>query len=85
MLPHILVVEDEQHLGGGIKYNLEAESFRVTLVEDGPTVLRLVESAPDTYDLIVLDLMMRWPGIRQLAKKARGESCWSTRNRSPAI
>jgi two-component system OmpR family response regulator len=59
--PHILVVEDERHLGVGIKYNLEAENFRVTLVEDGPTVLRLVESTPDAYDLIVLDLML--PGM----------------------
>ena len=33
--PHILVVEDEKHLGVGIKYNLEAEHYRVTLVEDG--------------------------------------------------
>ncbi|QDT11860.1 response regulator transcription factor [Planctomycetes bacterium K23_9] len=61
MRPHILVVEDEQHLGVGIKYNLEAESFRVTLVEDGPTVLKLVDATPDAYDLIVLDLML--PGM----------------------
>jgi len=61
MRPHILVVEDEQHLGVGIKYNLEAESFRVTLVEDGPTALRLIDSASDSIDLIVLDLML--PGM----------------------
>ncbi|MGB7344896.1 MAG: response regulator transcription factor [Pirellulaceae bacterium] len=61
MRPHILVVEDEKHLGVGIKYNLEAEGFRVTLVEDGPTVLRLVEATPEAYDLVVLDLML--PGM----------------------
>ncbi|NNE01282.1 MAG: response regulator transcription factor [Pirellulaceae bacterium] len=61
MRPHILVVEDEQHLGVGIKYNLEAEDFRVTLVEDGPTVLRLVDASPDAYSLIILDLML--PGM----------------------
>ena len=61
MLPHILVVEDEQHLGVGIKYNLEAEHFRVTLVEDGPTALKLLDASPDSYDLIVLDLML--PGM----------------------
>ncbi len=44
MRPHILVVEDEKHLGVGIKYNLEAENYRVTLVEDGPTALHLVET-----------------------------------------
>ena len=61
MRPHILVVEDENHLGVGIKYNLEAENYRVTLVEDGPTALRLLNSAGDSIDLVVLDLML--PGM----------------------
>ena len=26
---HILVVEDERHLAAGIKFNLEAEGYRV--------------------------------------------------------
>ena len=61
MHPHILVVEDEQHLGIGIKYNLEAENYRVSLVEDGPTALRLIDSSSDSIDLVVLDLML--PGM----------------------
>ena len=59
--PHILVVEDEKHLGVGIKYNLEAENYRVTLVEDGPAALRLVASAGESINLIILDLML--PGM----------------------
>ena len=61
MRQHILVVEDEKHLGVGIKYNLEAENYRVTLVEDGPTALRIVNSSGESIDLIVLDLML--PGL----------------------
>ena len=61
MRPHILVVEDEKHLGVGIKYNLEAENYRVTLVEDGATALELLDSSTDSIDLIVLDLML--PGM----------------------
>ena len=61
MRPHILVVEDEQHLGVGIKFNLEAENYRVTLVEDGPTALRLLDSSADAIDLLILDLML--PGM----------------------
>ena len=61
MRPHILVVEDEKHLGVGIKYNLEAENYRVTLVEDGPTALKVVESSAEPIQLIILDLML--PGM----------------------
>jgi len=58
---HILVVEDEQHLAQGIKYNLLAEGYRVTTVSDGPAALQLLEQDPQTVDLIVLDLML--PGM----------------------
>ncbi len=58
---HILIVEDEQHLGVGIKYNLEAEGYRVTLVADGPTALRLIQADSHAFDLLILDLML--PGM----------------------
>lgn len=58
---HILLVEDELAMGAGIKYNLEAEGHRVTLVADGPTALRLYEADRYTFDLLILDLML--PGM----------------------
>jgi two-component system OmpR family response regulator len=57
---HILVVEDEAHLATGIKYNLEAEGYRVTAVGDGPTALRFIEKNPGV-SLVILDLML--PGM----------------------
>jgi two-component system, OmpR family, alkaline phosphatase synthesis response regulator PhoP len=58
---HILVVEDETHLATGIKYNLEAEGYRVTMVGDGPTALKLIQDTSNGIDLIILDLML--PGM----------------------
>ncbi len=58
--PHILIVEDEQHLATGIQYNLVAEGYRVTAVGDGPSALRALDEHPDLA-LIVLDLML--PGM----------------------
>lgn len=58
---HILVVEDEEHIAFGIKFNLEAEGFRVTAVTNGPAALRVVEDQADPVDLILLDLML--PGM----------------------
>jgi len=56
---HILIVEDEKHLAIGIKFNLEAESHRVTVVDNGPAALAAVE--PGDVDLVVLDIML--PGM----------------------
>ena len=58
---HILIIEDEEHLATGIKYNLRAEGYRVTTVGDGPSALRLIEENPETVDLVILDLML--PGM----------------------
>jgi two-component system OmpR family response regulator len=60
-MPHILVVEDEQHLAFGIKFNLEAEGYSVTVAGDGPAALDLLTKATPPIDLVVLDLML--PGM----------------------
>ncbi len=59
--PHILVVEDEQHLATGIKFNLIAEGFHVTTVGDGPAALQTLEEQRGKIDLMILDLML--PGM----------------------
>ena len=58
---HILIVEDEEHLAVGIKFNLEAEGYRVTAVGDGASALKVIEQDPKAIDLTVLDLML--PGM----------------------
>lgn len=58
---HVLVVEDEEHLATGIKYNLDAEGYRVTTVGDGPSALKVIDEDPGGVDLVVLDLML--PGM----------------------
>jgi two-component system, OmpR family, alkaline phosphatase synthesis response regulator PhoP len=58
---HILVVEDEEHLAIGIKYNLVAEGYRVTAVGDGPSALKIYQANPQDIDLVILDLML--PGM----------------------
>lgn len=58
---HILIVEDEKHLAAGIKYNLEAEGYQVTAVEDGRSALQWIEQNRGQIDLVVLDIML--PGM----------------------
>ena len=58
---HIVVVEDEEHLAVGIKYNLTAEGYRVTAMSDGASALEFVAKNSEEIDLIILDLML--PGM----------------------
>lgn len=57
MTGHILLVEDELHLGRAIKLNLELEGFAVVLASDGKRALaELVRTPP--FDVIVLDVQL---------------------------
>ncbi len=38
-MSRILVVEDEQHLAEGLRFNLEAEGYQVEVVETGEAAL----------------------------------------------
>jgi DNA-binding response OmpR family regulator len=54
---HVLVADDEPHIGRIIKMKLENGPFRVTLAYDGQEALDILERESD-IDLVILDLMM---------------------------
>ena len=63
----ILIVEDEQHLADGLRFNLEAEGYQVRAVDTGEAALDLLlpasgngapEAAKHAFDIIVLDVML---------------------------
>jgi DNA-binding response OmpR family regulator len=56
-LCHILVADDEPHIGRIIKMKLEQGPFRVSLAYDGQEALDFVNN-DEKLDLVVLDLMM---------------------------
>jgi DNA-binding response OmpR family regulator len=53
----ILIVEDERHIADGLKFNLEAEGFDVSIADTGEEGLELAEG----HAAVVLDVML--PGI----------------------
>ncbi|MBS0204704.1 MAG: response regulator transcription factor [Planctomycetes bacterium] len=57
----ILIVEDEEALALGLKFNFEQEGYEVLVAGDGPTALKLFEDTTTPVDLIILDLML--PGM----------------------
>jgi DNA-binding response OmpR family regulator len=58
MTGHILLVEDEEHLARGLKFNLEAEGYKAHVTGDGETALNLLLEQRETFDLLVLDVML---------------------------
>ena len=54
----ILVVEDELHLAEGLRFNLEAEGYRVEVARDGERALDLLLNRREKFDCVVLDVML---------------------------
>lgn len=54
---HVLVVDDEPHIGRIIQIKLESGPYDVELVGDGRSALSRLRSA-DPIDLILLDILM---------------------------
>jgi two-component system, OmpR family, response regulator RegX3 len=72
MTPRILVVEDEESIADAVAYTLRGEGFDVDAVEDGESALAAARS--QTYDVLVLDLML--PGLSglEVCRRVRAES-----------
>jgi two-component system alkaline phosphatase synthesis response regulator PhoP len=54
----VLVVEDEQHLADGLRFNLEAEGYEVEVADTGEAALELLGARAAPFDVVVLDVML---------------------------
>lgn len=66
----ILVVEDEEHLAAGLRFNLEAEAYTVETVGDGETALARLLGGAD-FDAVLLDVMLPGKDGFEVAKELR--------------
>jgi DNA-binding response OmpR family regulator len=57
-MSRVLVVEDEQHLADGLRFNLEAEGYEVQVVDTGEAALELLLHPAGRFDVVVLDIML---------------------------
>ncbi|MDQ2900373.1 MAG: response regulator transcription factor [Acidobacteriota bacterium] len=55
-MSRVLIVEDEQHLADGLRFNLEAEGYEVEVADSGEAGLALLSER--RFDLLVLDVML---------------------------
>jgi DNA-binding response OmpR family regulator len=57
-MSRVLIVEDEQHIADGLRFNLEAEGHEAQVVSDGEQALRLLVSERQPFDVVILDVML---------------------------
>jgi two-component system alkaline phosphatase synthesis response regulator PhoP len=61
MPQRVLIVEDEQHLAEGLRFNLVAEGYEAEVVDTGERALDRLRDTAAHVDLVVLDVML--PGM----------------------
>lgn len=65
----ILIVEDELHLAEGLRFNLEAEGYQVTVAHEGEAALKLILN--DKFDAVILDVMLPGKNGFEIAAELR--------------
>jgi two-component system alkaline phosphatase synthesis response regulator PhoP len=74
---HVLVADDEPHIGRIIKMKLEQGPFAVTLVYDGREALEQMEIDPEIA-LVLLDVMMPHVNGLDVLARLRTDARWRT-------
>ncbi len=59
-MTRVLIVEDEEHLATGLRFNLEADGYEVELEDNGQAALDRL-TCTHAFDLVLLDIML--PGM----------------------
>ena len=57
-MSRILIVEDEQHISDGLKFNLEAEGHDAVVASDGEQALDLLLKDRRVFDVVILDVAL---------------------------
>jgi DNA-binding response OmpR family regulator len=57
-MSRVLVVEDEQHLADGLRFNLEAEGYQVEHAATGEAAQELLAKGAPAFDVVILDVML---------------------------
>jgi len=57
-MSRVLIVEDEQHLAEGLRFNLAAEGYQVRLADTGEAALELLAGGSSAFDVMILDVML---------------------------
>jgi DNA-binding response OmpR family regulator len=57
-MSRILIVEDEEHIADGLRFNLEADGHEASIAGDGERALVLLLDERQRFDIVILDVML---------------------------
>jgi DNA-binding response OmpR family regulator len=89
-MSRVLVVDDEQHIAEGVRFNLQADGHDVVIADTGEQALDLLLAGHASFDVVVLDVML--PGkdgfaVGVLLARVGGllrRRAWNERDTPPA-
>ena len=70
--PLIVIVEDEESIAAGLKFNFEVEGYETVVFGDGPKALAYILNPESRTDLVVLDLMLPGMSGYEICRTIRG-------------
>lgn len=71
----VLVIEDDDHIAHVLKFMLERQQYRVTVVSDGRAARTAIESG-SVPGLVLLDVMLPYIDGFELVRIARAQAGW---------
>jgi len=57
-MSRILIVEDEEHIADGLRFNLEADGHETSIAGDGERALAMLLEERQMFDVVILDVML---------------------------
>ncbi len=72
----VLIIEDDEHIGGLLKFLLERHGFDTRMAADGRAAAALIDSAETLPALILLDVMLPYHDGFELIAQIRAKAGW---------
>ncbi len=72
----VLIIEDDEHIGGLLKFLLERHGFDTRMAADGRAATALIDSAETLPALILLDVMLPYHDGFELIAQIRAKAGW---------
>jgi DNA-binding response OmpR family regulator len=74
-MSRILLVEDEDHIAQGLRFNLQNQGYEVSVLANGTSALELL--GRQRFDLIVLDVMLPGTDGIEIVRARRRQGDWT--------